>query len=91
MVRTLLRIAGADAPVELVHADVTKRVRALPVSMLYTQGRVAHAASFPALEDEMCAFGAPGQESRSPDRVDALVWALWRLMIYRREPRLRAI
>jgi hypothetical protein len=43
------------------------------------RGRVAHAAAFPALEDEMCAFGA-GDFSGSPDRVDALLWALTDLM-----------
>ena len=45
--------------------------------MLYAQGRVKHAGRFPELEDEMCDFGPNGlSNGRSPDRVDALVWAV---------------
>ncbi|MCW5691854.1 MAG: DNA-packaging protein [Pseudolabrys sp.] len=51
--------------------------RAEPVSQLYEQGRVRHAGTFPALEDEMCDFGVDGLSSgRSPDRLDALVRAV---------------
>lgn len=80
MARTLLHIAAPNAPVRLVHAGAGKRVRAEPVTVFYAQGRVAHAPGLRALEDEMCAFGAPGF-SHSPDRVDALVWALSDLLI----------
>jgi len=53
---------------------------------------VAHAAGLTALEDEMCAFGADGlSEGHSPDRVDALVWALTELMLKRGEPRVRSV
>ena len=56
-----------------------KWIRAEPVAMLYQQGRVRHAGRFAALEDEMCDFGADGlADGRSPDRVDALVWAVTR-------------
>ncbi len=49
--------------------------------MLYQQGKVRHAGRFPALEDEMCDFGVDGLSGgRSPDRVDALVWAVTELM-----------
>jgi phage terminase large subunit-like protein len=65
--------------VRLVQARLSKRARALPVATLYEQGRVHHAGQFGVLEDEMCAFGAEGV-SGSPDRVDALVWAVWALL-----------
>ena len=51
-----------------------------PVSALYEKGRVSHAGSFPELEDQMCSYtGAPGDES--PDRLDALVWAITELAV----------
>ncbi len=75
MVRTVLRLAAPHIPVRLVYASRGKAARAEPVVMLYEQGRVRHAGSFPAMEDEMCAFGAP-QSSVGKDRVDALVWAI---------------
>jgi phage terminase large subunit-like protein len=70
-----------------------KWVRAEPVAALYEQGRVRHAARLPELEDEMCDFGADGLSGgRSPDRVDALVWAITELLIAGRgSPRVRAI
>jgi phage terminase large subunit-like protein len=52
-------------------------LRAEPVSTLYEQGKVRHVGAFAALEDEMCDFGLDGLSSgRSPDRLDALVWAV---------------
>lgn len=75
LVRTLLSLVAPDLVVREVRAVHGKRARAEPVAALYARGRVRHAGRFPALEDEMCAFGAP--EARgSPDRVDALVWAV---------------
>jgi phage terminase large subunit-like protein len=79
MVRSVLKVAAPDLLVRLVHAKEGKRMRAEPVAALYAQGRVKHAAAFPDLEDEMCAFGA--EVGKSPDRVDALVWALTDLLI----------
>ncbi len=90
MVRQMLEMAGASVPVRLVTARLGKRGRAGPVAALYAQGRVSHTAAFPALEDQMCRFGAEGF-SGSPDRVDALVWALWALMIEGRGPRVRVV
>ncbi len=52
--------------------------RAEPVSALYEQGRIHHVGTFPELEDQMCTF-VPGE--KSPDRMDALVWAITALMI----------
>ena len=69
-------------PVIAVHARRGKWLRAEPVAALYEQGRVKHAGSFPALEDEMADFGLDGLSSgRSPDRLDALVWAITALML----------
>lgn len=75
MVQAVLRTAAPHLYVQLVHASVGKRSRAEPIAIHYAQKRVKHAAAFPALEDEMCSFGADGFK-QSPDRVDALVWAL---------------
>lgn len=80
MVRQVLETAGCPVPVRLVQARLSKRARALPVATLYEQGRVHHAGQLGELEDEMCAFGAEGFTG-SPDRVDALVWAVWALML----------
>lgn len=63
-------------PVKNVHASRGKTPRAEPISSLYEQGRVHHVGYFGALEDQMCTW-VPGQ--KSPDRMDALVWALTEL------------
>ena len=62
-------------------------------SALYAQGRVHHVGAFAELEDEMCDFGPAGLSAgSSPDRLDALVWALTELMLQpRAEPRVRAV
>lgn len=75
MVRTILRSAGCDLPVILKQARLSKRGRALPVAALYQQGRVFHAGHYEALETEMLSFGTEGFTG-SPDRLDALVWAV---------------
>jgi phage terminase large subunit-like protein len=90
MVRAVLQAAAPDIPVRLVHASEGKRARAEPIAALYAQGRVKHAAAFPALEDEMCAFGADDFRG-SPDRVDALVWALTDLLCGAAGPRMRVL
>ncbi len=87
MVRTVLRHAGPDGEgvcVKTVHASASKTARAMPVALLYEQGRVSHAARFPALEDELCQLGADDQTGTSPDRADALVWAITELLLLRR-------
>ena len=90
MVREVLRTAAPHLYVKLVYASDGKRTRAEPIALLYAQKRVTHAAAFPALEDEMCAFGAEGFK-QSPDRVDALVWALTDLMRAGDGPRARLL
>ena len=73
----------ADVPVKLVRATRGKLVRAEPISALYEQGRVHHVGVLPELEDQMIAFTPERAADRSggwsPDRVDALVWALTEL------------
>ena len=80
MVRAVIREQDANVPVTPVRAQRSKYVRAEPVAALYEQGRVRHVGVFPALEDEMCDFGLSGLWSgASPDRLDALVWAVTEL------------
>lgn len=93
MVESVLRAAELTLPLTLVHASRGKAARAEPVAALYETGRVRHAGTFPALEDEMCGLVAGGAyqgPGRSPDRADALVWALSALMLGKAaEPRIR--
>jgi phage terminase large subunit-like protein len=93
MAAAVIREVDPGVPVTAVRALRGKYLRAEPVSVLYAQGRVRHAGAFPALEDEMCDFGPGGaSRGRSPDRLDALVWALTHLMLDRRaEPRIRVL
>jgi hypothetical protein len=73
-----------------VHASRGKRLRAEPVAALYEQNRVVHVGVFPELEDELVSFDQKAVRPASPDRADALVWALSELMLVRRrEPRMR--
>jgi phage terminase large subunit-like protein len=82
MVKAVIAQVDAAVPVREVRASRGKWVRAEPVAALYAQGRVMHRPGLTALEDEMCGFGADGTSGgRSPDRVDALVWALTELML----------
>ena len=79
MVEQTIRTVRASLPVTLVHATRGKRLRAEPVGALYEQGKVHHVGGFAELEDQMCTF-APDQGGReSPDRVDALCYALTEL------------
>lgn len=81
MVKTVLRTVDPSVPVRLVHATRGKRVRAEPVAALYEQGRVSHAQVFPELEDQLVTW-TPDSPT-SPDRLDALVWALTELDLAR--------
>ena len=96
LVESVLRQVDALVPLRKVHASSGKGARAEPVAALYEQGRVAHAGVFGLLEDEMCAMTVQGYRGiGSPDRLDALVWALTELMIDPagawRQPRVRAV
>jgi len=93
MVTSVLAQVDASVPVTPVRATRGKYLRAEPVSVLYAQGRVHHVGALPALEDELCDFGPDGLSSgASPDRLDALVWALTHLMLRgSAEPRIRRL
>lgn len=89
MVRTVIAEVDSSVPLTTVHASRGKKARAEPVAALYEQGRVSHVGVFPDLEDEMCSLIGEGQ---SPDRLDALVWAVTELLLKKRsEPRVRGI
>ncbi len=82
MVEQVIRQVDPMVPFRAVHASRGKSARAEPVAALYEQGRVRHARGLSDLEDQMCAMTLRGFEGKgSPDRVDALVWALTELMI----------
>jgi phage terminase large subunit-like protein len=94
MVARVIAEQDAGAIVEMVRATRGKYLRAAPVAQLYEQGRVAHVGAFPALEDELCAFGPDGLGGgKSPDRLDALVWAVTALALgpKKLEPRMRRV
>jgi hypothetical protein len=74
MVEHTIRASAPDLRVELVHATRGKAVRAEPISALYERGKVTHAHPMIDLEDEMCMFDP--LQSASPNRMDALVWAM---------------
>lgn len=95
LVGLVLRSVNATLPVRLVRAARGKTARAEPVAALYEQGRVRHIGTFPNLEDELCSLlpgGAYVGPSRSPDRADALVWAITELMLtHTASPRVRSL
>ena len=92
MVRTVLAHGGCETAIRLVHASRGKAVRAEPVAALYEQGRVVHCGAFPALEEELMALGSADGGGRSPDRADALVWAVTHLLpAPRAGPRVRVL
>jgi phage terminase large subunit-like protein len=77
LVTAVLRTVDPSLPIRLVDARVGKSARAEPISALYEQAKVHHVGAFPELEDQLCTW-VPAQ-SASPDRLDALVWALTEL------------
>lgn len=83
MVGAVLRAADLSLPLRLVNATRGKVARAEPVAAAYEAGRVWHHGLFAALEDELCGLLANGRyegPGRSPDRADAMVWALTELL-----------
>ncbi|MBX2804786.1 MAG: terminase family protein [Hyphomicrobiales bacterium] len=82
LVAEIIRQVVPTIPIRQVRATRGKYLRAEPVATLYQRGLVAHAGQFPELEDQMCDFGRGGlSNGASPDRLDALVWALTELMV----------
>jgi phage terminase large subunit-like protein len=78
LVEHTIRTVDPKVPYKKVYASRGKQTRAEPISALYEQGRVSHVGTFHALEDQMCAW-VPGDPS--PDRMDAVVWALTEIML----------
>ncbi|MEY2961933.1 MAG: hypothetical protein RLZ60_1763, partial [Pseudomonadota bacterium] len=82
LVEEVVRQIDPLVPYRPVRASKGKVARAEPVAALYEQGRVHHGRNLGPLEDQMCLMTANGfQGQGSPDRVDALVWALFDLVI----------
>lgn len=80
MVAEVIRSVDPSVPVKSVRAARGKYLRAEPISALYARGIVYHTELFEALEDQMCSYTADfDRKSGSPDRLDALVWALTEL------------
>jgi phage terminase large subunit-like protein len=80
LVEANIRGVHPGIPYRGVRASRGKYVRAEPVAALYEQGRVHHVGMFRELEDQMCSY-VPGLEAKSPDRMDALVWAVYDLLL----------
>ena len=80
MVEHTIKMVSPHTPVKLVVASRGKAVRAEPVVALYEQKRVHHVGVFQQLEDQLCQW-VPGSGGPSPDRLDALVWAISELMV----------
>ncbi len=96
LVETVVRSISPLAPFRAVRASRGKAARAEPVAALYEQGRVRHVRGLGALEDQMCRMTVQGYQGRgSPDRVDALVWAVQDLVLGPasnwRRPRVRTL
>ena len=80
MIGAVLRACGASTlPVRTVHAKRGKATRAEPVAVLYEQGRVSHVGALARLEDQLTTWD-PASNRESPDRLDALVYAVTELM-----------
>jgi phage terminase large subunit-like protein len=81
LVEANLRTVDISIPYRAVHASRGKTARAEPVAALYEQGRVHHVGAMGALEDEMCDWdpSVDPKQQKSPNRMDALVWAIWEL------------
>jgi len=82
LVEQLLRTYDPSLSYKPVRATRGKILRAEPIAVLYEQGKVLHANYFPDLEEQLCSY-VPGESHKSPDRLDALVWALTDLMLTR--------
>ena len=82
MVRFVIQAADKSVAYQDVTASRGKTIRAEPVAALFEQGRVSMVGAFPELEDQLCAMTGSGYLGEgSPDRADALVWALTDLML----------
>ena len=78
MVKHTIATVRPHLPITLVHATRGKYTRAEPVAALYEKGKVHHVGGFAKLEDQLCTWTV---DDDSPDRLDALVWAVSELML----------
>lgn len=86
MIRSVLIAASPVLPVTISHASLSKTARAEPVAALFENGRAFFAGRFPALEEQLAGMIAGGDyegPGASPDRADAMVWAMHELMLKR--------
>lgn len=81
MVGSVIRSVDRNVSFRAVTASRGKAIRAEPVAALYEQHKVHHVGSFPALEDQMCEWNPADASAKSPDRMDALVWAVTELCL----------
>ena len=95
MVESVLRAAGLGLPVRLAAATRGKAARAEPVAVHFEAGRAKLAGHFPELEDQLCGLTYGGYQGPggSPDRADAMVWAMTELMLkpQQAEPKVRRL
>jgi len=88
MIETVIKTIDNHISYKSVHASRGKVTRAEPVCALYEQNKIHHVGILPELEDQMCSWV---QGNKSPDRLDALVWALTELMLDNDEPNVRLL
>jgi phage terminase large subunit-like protein len=91
MIEATIRSVDASVSFKAVTATRGKVVRAEPISALYEQGRVSHVGVFNELESQMLQFTSDFSKASagySPDRLDAMVWALTELMLEKSKPKL---
>ena len=81
MIESVIRSKDGNVPVTIVTATRGKEIRAEPVSALYEQGRIHHVGNFARLEDELCEWDPQDKTAASPNRLDAMVWAITALML----------
>jgi phage terminase large subunit-like protein len=82
MVEHVIKSVDRSVSFKEVVASRGKVVRAEPVAALYEQNRISHVGALPKLEDQCCCMGPDGYiGDGSPDRLDAMVWALTELML----------
>jgi phage terminase large subunit-like protein len=80
LIETTLRTIDPTVSYRKVTATRGKAIRAEPIAALYEQGKVHHVGAFQDLEDQMCEWVPNDPKAKSPDRMDALVWAITDLM-----------
>lgn len=82
MVAHSIQVYDTSIPIRVAHASRGKDKRAEPIANLYEKGRVHHVGAFPELEEQMTTWDRDDpDESWSPDRMDAMVWAIHALMV----------